>query len=226
MTAWAMVIDLGKCVECETCKQVCDDGNAVPPGATWRRLVHIPSEKSLQAGSTFYTMACMQCKNPTCIDVCPTKATSQRPDGIVTVDAQRCIGCAACVLACPYMARSIVFEEIVQTPLTDLKNGSLSIQDDRTGTCTKCDFCESRLEQGHRDGLQPGLDPEATPLCVRYCVGEAMLFGDLDDENSNVSIILRENTPVVLNEHCGTAPSVYYIPRKPIAVPCLPDDDC
>jgi len=211
MTTWAMVIDLRKCVACETCKQVCDDGNRVPPGATWRRLSHIAN--TADDADSFYTIGCMQCKNAPCVAVCPTHATVQRRDGIVTVDSQRCIGCAACVLACPYMARSIVFEDSVMPLELVFSHNRPRKRLDRSGTCTKCDFCAARLERGLEKGLQPGVDPEATPLCVLYCIGEAMSFGDLDDPRSNVSQLLRDQRTITLNPQAATDPSVYYIPR-------------
>ncbi|MCG2721646.1 MAG: hypothetical protein L6290_06495 [Thermodesulfovibrionales bacterium] len=62
-----------------------------------------------------------------------------------------------------------------------------------------------------KKGLKPGSDPEATPCCVRYCIGEALYFGDLDDTASEVSKLIRENRTSCLNEELQTHPCVFYI---------------
>ena len=81
----------------------------------------------------------------------------------------------------------------------------------RIGVCTKCDFCSSQMDEAIKRGLKPGQDPEATPACVRYCISEALHFGDMDDPESTVSSLIRKNKTVCLNDELGTDPSVYYI---------------
>lgn len=211
MARWAMVVDLRKCVGCGTCKQVCDDVNHVPPGATWRRLVEREVEGNPGGHQVFLTMSCMHCDKPPCLEVCPTTATYRRPDGIVDINYELCVGCGACVVACPYNARSITFEDKISF------DGGVSLQDvsmattDRIGVCTKCNFCLARVDAGLSQGLKPGLDPEATPTCVRFCIAEALQFGDLDDPDSSVSRLIQENRVARLQEELGTDPSVYYI---------------
>ena len=210
MTRWAMVIDLRKCIGCENCKHVCNDANHVPPGATWRRVVSFAKDNGLDKPE-YLSMGCMHCSAPPCLEVCPTGATYRRPDGIVDIKSERCIGCGACILACPYKARSIVFEDVIVRNKIDLKGLKNSKHAHRIGTCTKCDFCRSRLEKSLKRGLLPGSDPETTPICVRYCIGEAIYFGDLDNPESEVSKLIRKNKTVRLNEELKTNPSVYYI---------------
>lgn len=212
MPRWGMVVDLKKCIGCETCKQVCYEANQVPPGATWRRITEIRIEGNPKSEQVYLTMGCMHCTHPPCLEVCPTGATYQRPDGIVDIRTERCMGCGACVLACPYKARSINFEDKIITSEKDVGNqNKKQKKSNRIGICTKCDFCISRLEDGLKKGLQPGSDPEATPVCVRYCIGEALYFGDLDDPESEVSILIHRNKTVRLNEELKTDPSVFYI---------------
>lgn len=211
MTHWAMVVDLRKCIGCETCKHVCNDANHVPPGATWRRITGFRIEGNPKSEQVYLTMGCMHCSDPPCLDVCPTGATYQRLDGIVDIRKERCIGCGACIMACPYKARSINFEDkIIPDKDTKSKNKNQKYAD-RIGICTKCDFCLSRLEKGLKNRLQPGYDPDATPICVRYCIGEALYFGDMDDPESEVSKLIHNNKIVRLNEELKTDPSVFYI---------------
>ena len=203
MTHWGMVIDLRKCIGCETCKRVCSDMNF----GHWRRVVDVKTKGE----KVFITMGCMHCVSPSCLKVCPTGATKHRSDGIVTIDQKLCVGCGACILACPYGARKITFEDKISYDKNEVKENPGSQNYDRIGICSKCDFCLSRLDEGLKKGLKPGQDFEATPMCVQYCIAEAMHFGDLDDPESNVSRLIRENKTTRLNESLGTDPSVFYI---------------
>ena len=160
----------------------------------------------------------MHCEHPPCLEVCPSKATKQRPDGIVEINYDRCMGCGSCIVACPYGARSIAGCDI---PSLDTANRKIRINGapDLIGVCTKCDFCLERFDKGLAQGLQPGIDPEATPMCARYCISETLYFGDADDPTSVVSQVILENKVIRLGEDIGTNPSVYYI------VECLPEEN-
>lgn len=209
MPHWGMVIDLRKCIGCETCKHVCNQAH----DGEWRQVVDMMMEDNPEGQKVFLTMGCMHCVTPPCLEVCPTGATKRRPDGIVEIDQQLCVGCGSCILACPYKARKITFEDKIlrknchgqENQIPGRKNP------DRIGVCSKCDFCFSRVDAGLKKGLEIGKDSEATPLCVHYCIAEAMHFGDLDDPESEVSRLIRENKTSCLNEELGTDPSVFYI---------------
>jgi phenylacetyl-CoA:acceptor oxidoreductase subunit 1 len=82
---------------------------------------------------------------------------------------------------------------------------------DGRGVCTKCSFCVSRLDKGLVRGLKPGSDLEASPACVVSCSAGALYFGDLEDPESSVSRLIRENTTARLQEGLGTEPSIFYL---------------
>jgi phenylacetyl-CoA:acceptor oxidoreductase subunit 1 len=147
----------------------------------------------------------MHCAEPPCRDVCPTGATHQYPDGIVDIDYERCIGCGYCVVACPYLARTIV------SPASAAASAMTAASQPERGVCTKCDMCRSKVHSGVARGLTPGLDPDATPGCVNACLWGAIHFGDAQDPNSNVSRLLQQNRMFRINEEFETEPSVYYI---------------
>ena len=180
----------------------------------WRKLIELAEPQPPQRERFFLTMSCMHCKEPPCRDVCPTTATYQRSDGIIVIDYEKCIGCGYCIVACPYHAREIFNGEV------DFEAGHRSCEQkhfgqdeakDHGGVCTKCNFCLPRVERGLSQELTPGEDDEATPMCVASCSCSALYFGDLDDPQSKVAQLLKENKSMQLSEDLGTAPSVYYI---------------
>lgn len=204
MTRWAMIIDLRKCIGCDYCAKICHQLNNVPPDFLWRRRIETRLENNSKGKKLYLTMSCMHCERPSCLEVCPTGATYQRSDGIVDIDLDLCVGCGACVVACPYQARSISWLDNISAETSD-KNP------DRIGVCTKCNFCLKHIDAGLAQGLQPGKDPEATPQCVRFCLAEALHFGNLDDPQSEVSKLLRENKTARLHPELGTDPCAFYI---------------
>ncbi len=210
MAHWGLVVDLRKCIGCKTCTAVCMEMNC-NPSESWRQVIEHLHEKSTDLLRLFLPKSCMHCQNPPCHDVCPSGATYQRSDGIVDIKTELCIGCGYCVVACPYDARAISFQDKIKIRP---RNSSLSTEAfgaDRIGICTKCDFCLPRITEGLSKGLIPGSDVEATPLCVNYCIANALYFGDMDDPESTVSQLIRKNKTFCLLEELETRPSVCYI---------------
>jgi len=198
-----MVIDTRYCIGCKNCVLACSQANGIVDGA-WRKMEALGEPEFPDRKRHFLTRACMHCESPPCMNVCPTTATYRRQDGIVAVDPDKCVGCGACILACPYDAR------VLYTPQDDFENGRPGDKQ-REGTCTKCHFCMPRIEKGIEKGLKPGVDPDATPLCVATCCTGALHFGDLDDPDSEVSALIENNPTLRLSETLGTKPAVFYI---------------
>ena len=199
-----MVIDLRRCFGCETCSISCALQNDTPE-KLWRKVEELGCGAETGRQRFFLPLSCMHCENAPCEKVCPTRATFRRADGIVDIDADRCIGCGACILACPYRARTI-FEGHLEFELKEEQ-----ITEKRNGTCTKCVFCRQKIDSGLAAGLRPGIDPAATPSCVVTCSAEALHFGDLNDAQSNVNQLIGRYRTLRLNEGMGTEPAVYYI---------------
>lgn len=124
---WAMVVDLRLCIGCQACTVACMVENQIPLGAF--RTIVSNYEVAENGAARRYTLPrlCNHCGRPACVTVCPTQATTKRPDGAVVVDNSVCIGCGYCIQACPYDARFI---------------------NPRTKTADKCTFCLHRLEAG------------------------------------------------------------------------------
>jgi phenylacetyl-CoA:acceptor oxidoreductase subunit 1 len=216
-TRWGMAIDLKRCIGCMACVMTCKLENFTPPGIFWNKLYDYEIGEYPSVTRRFLTVPCMHCEKPSCVEVCPTGASIQREDGIVYVDYSKCIGCGYCVVACPYKARTQYKEEksyYAEPTLRDKFPYELRAEYQRfkVGTTTKCTFCMDRINSGMSMGLKPGLDPEATPICVINCPTVARTFGDLDEPGSEVSRLITGRKGYRLLEELGTEPSVWYLP--------------
>jgi phenylacetyl-CoA:acceptor oxidoreductase subunit 1 len=158
----------------------------------------------------------MQCSKPVCVDVCPTGSSQQNNEGIVFIDYDKCIGCSYCIISCPYEARTQYKGEKYYYGVPTLRDQypdefKAAYQRFKVGTSTKCTFCMDRVNIGLSSGMKPGVDPEATPLCVINCPTVARIFGDLNDPDSEVSRLIRQRKGLRLHEELGTEPSVWYL---------------
>lgn len=185
--------------------------NGTPPGVQWRRVLDVEVGEYPNVKRMFLPTGCQHCSEPPCLDVCPTGATYQREDGIINIDYDVCIGCASCALACPFGARYVVDEEHYAYGDSPTADETVNGNPELIGVASKCDFCVDVIDAGIAAGLTPGKDPEATPRCVNSCISGAMAFGDIDDPESTVSILLRDNKHFRQQEDQGTEPGFYYI---------------
>ncbi|OAN48334.1 4Fe-4S ferredoxin [Chloroflexus islandicus] len=127
MTNYGFLIDQRKCIGCHACSTACKSENEVPLGVyrTWVKYVETGTFPNTRRH--FQVTRCNHCANPPCVRICPVTAMYQRTDGIVEFDPKVCIGCKACMQACPYDAIYI---------------------DPETHNAAKCHFCAHRVDQG------------------------------------------------------------------------------
>jgi len=199
----SMVIDLKRCIGCQSCTLACKMEHGTPPAVFRTKVLTQEVGKYTTVRRTYLPVLCNHCENPPCQRACPTGATIRTEEGIVWVDKQRCVGCRACIVACPYQNR-FYLESVVlfknyypdgPTPFERMKRANMV-----RGTVDKCDFCIDRL----REGLEPA--------CVVACPTEARKFGDLNDPASEVSTLIRARGGFQLLAEYDTNPSVYYLP--------------
>jgi len=197
-TRWGLLIDTSKCADgCTACVRACHEENGVrslgrpKTDAQWIRKVTLTERETGHQHSL--PVMCQHCENPPCVDVCPTKASFIRPDGIVLVNKHTCIGCRYCMMACPYKARSFIHE-----PLTDQKPHSPRGK----GTVESCTLCVHKVDRG-----------EGTTACVEACNKDghrAMVFGDLNDPSSEISRRLKQEGSSAIRADLRLNPAVRY----------------
>jgi tetrathionate reductase subunit B len=199
---WGMVIDLTKCrPDCTACMDACRKENNVAFFGNERWDIHLIHKVNIRrkypvpSAEKSVPVLCNQCDNPPCALACPVKATYQRPDGVVVCDQHRCIGCRYCLIACPYNERYFYFKEDEDWPNKDRPKST-------HGVTQSCMFCVHRLDRGQ------------APACVETCreIGAgALVVGDLNDPESEISKLIATHDVKALREDLGTKPKVYYI---------------
>ncbi len=213
--AWTFVVDTGRCIGCGLCVVACKEENHVPESSEFTRtwverhvrttdgslyvdapdagINGFPAESTAPgaAGKTvasafFAPRLCMQCADSPCTSVCPVSATYKTEDGIILVDARRCIGCGFCVVSCPYGARYI-------TPADEDTPASMP------GVADKCTWCYQRINNGQN------------PACVEICPVGARRFGDANDPNDDIGTAALAAGAKPLHPEYGTSPRVLYL---------------
>jgi dimethyl sulfoxide reductase iron-sulfur subunit len=204
-----MVIDLSKCIGCGYCVRACQATNDVPDDKMRWNIVF---PERTEVGLNFYmNRPCQHCEEAPCTRVCPVGATWVRPDGIVAMDYDRCIGCRYCQVACPYDVRRFNWKVASDENSYVPRWGTPEVERRPRGVVEKCTFCAQRIDRGLSQGLTPGVDAAATPACVNACPVGARVFGNVLDEESPVTKFLKEQETFRLREEWGTQPKVHYV---------------
>ena len=201
---YVMVIDLQLCIGCDTCSVACKQENNLPENVWWTRVIHVHAEYQPGVRSAypdlkteFLPLACQHCASGSCVEVCPTSATSRAPEGYVMQDPSLCIGCRYCTIVCPFTGVRVYTAEQPSYALPFPTGDNPMVH--RAKTVEKCTFCAHRLERGEQ------------PACIEVCPVQARTFGDLNDPESDVSRLLRSRPHFRLLVEKGTEPSVYYL---------------
>jgi Fe-S-cluster-containing dehydrogenase component len=211
---WLFVVDTATCIGCGMCVAACKEENNVSEEAaytrTWIERHTVTTDGTLYVDSPeagingfppestapgaagkpvestwFEPRLCMQCANSPCTVVCPVGATYKTPDGVILVDARRCIGCGYCVVACPYGARYLV-------------PAGHEAPNDTPGVADKCTWCYHRISR------------DLEPACVEVCPVGARLFGDAADPADPIHEALAKSPQPYWPEY-GTEPMVLYL---------------
>lgn len=195
-----MVIDLKRCIGCYACVIACKLEHCTPPGILWARVLEREDGKYPSARRLFLPLLCNHCQDAPCLRVCPSGATFRGEEGEVLIDPDKCIGCRACITACPYGSRFFHKDQHSYFPGYLTPYEKMGYPQHKVGTVQKCDLCKERREQG------------LEPACVQTCPTSARTFGDREDPQGQPQRLIRERGGFQLRPELGTNPSVYYLP--------------
>ena len=182
MATYGMVLNLNRCSGCLTCEVACKMVNGTRTGVDYTTVERVEWGQFPDAHRRYKINICMHCENASCIAACPTKASYATDEGVVLVDYDKCIGCGACVTACPYGARTLVTDQpfaFGDDPLPCEEQ-----QADLGNIVEKCTFCYGRVQNGE------------APMCTVHCPGQCRVFGDVDDPESDVSKYIESHNAV------------------------------
>lgn len=194
-----LVIDLNRCVGCMSCNAACKMNNDVPIGMFWNKVLRVGPiprfEGAVFPDTDWYYLPvqCQHCENPECVNVCPTGASYKAEDGTVQIDAESCIGCQACLSACPYNVRTL---------------------NEETSVVEKCTLCKDSIDEGELPqcvsqcvGLAKWFgDIEEDPSMMSFRGGYDSTLGD------TVAPFAEENLHKLAD--LGNGSSVVYILRN------------
>ena len=231
---WSMAINLNACIGCGNCAIACQaENNVAVIGKQevknrrimhWIRIDRYYSEEVDNPEVTHMPVMCQHCDNAPCENVCPVAATPHSDEGLNQMTYNRCIGTRYCMNNCPYRVRRFNWFEYSNKERFDYNMGNdqekLVLNPDVTvrsrGVVEKCSMCVQRIQEKK---LQAKLenrtlrDGEIKTACQQSCPGDAIVFGDINDPNSEIAKINENPRTYQLLEQLHTLPSVSYVTK-------------
>ena len=246
-----MTIDLASCTGCNTCVVACQSENNIPVVGKeqvargremhWIRVDRYfvsprahgndrDPEATSDPAVAFQPLACVQCENAPCENVCPVNATVHSPEGLNEMAYNRCIGTRYCANNCPYKVRrfnylnwhndSVYQPEDSDVPETVRMQMNPNVTVRFRGVMEKCTYCVQRIQgrkiEANRSNGGHGrrvADGELMTACQQACPADAIVFGDLNDRQSRISQLHQNDRRYALLGELGVKPRTLYLAK-------------
>lgn len=224
--AWTMSVDLDRCTGCGACVTACQAENNLPTVGEaemdrgremlWMRIERYWDGEFPNIKLHHIPMMCQHCDAAPCETVCPVSATYHNQDGLNTQVYNRCIGTRSCAVYCPYEVRYFnYYDHHWDSPLEQQLNPDVTVRE--KGVMEKCTFCIQRIRQAKDhakdDDRRRIQDGEVQPACVQTCPTEALVFGNRNDPDSEISRSLQNPRAYHVLEELNANPSVVYLKK-------------
>ncbi|MBD3408919.1 MAG: 4Fe-4S dicluster domain-containing protein [Ignavibacteriales bacterium] len=230
---WGMAIDLNKCIGCSTCVAACDSENNVPVVGKeevangremhWMRIDRYYGGDPDEPRTSYQPMLCQHCDAAPCENVCPVVATTHSVDGLNQMVYNRCVGTRYCSNNCPYKVRRFNFYDYrrmladgyYEGESMELKrNPEVTVRS--RGVMEKCTFCVQRIQDERYRAAAEGRALDAANVrtaCQVACPTDAIIFGDLNDENSAIAETRKHELGYAVLKEMNTKPNVTYVAK-------------